>query len=120
MPIQQRPEAAFVPGLVQELLDALLAVTEPKEGQAPAAAAASAAGKLNRQQLLYCERAVEFLTDMLSQLPTRRFLHAVLEDKAVLVKCYMAPLYRHPQGGMPSQQGLWSRLLDLNGMLMCL
>lgn len=32
------------------------------------------------------------------QLPTRRFLHALLEDKAVLVKCYMAPLYRHPEG----------------------
>ena len=32
------------------------------------------------------------------QLPTRRFVHAVLEDWAVLVKCYMSRLYAHPQG----------------------
>ncbi len=32
------------------------------------------------------------------QLPTRRFVHAVLEDRAILVKCYMSRLYAHPQG----------------------
>ena len=54
--------------------------------------------KLDRHQLLYCERFVEWLTDLLSQLPTRRFVHSLLEDKAVLVKCKMSALYSHPQG----------------------
>lgn len=54
--------------------------------------------KLDRHQLLYCERFVEWLTDLLSQLPTRRFVHSLLEDKAILVKCKMAALYSHPQG----------------------
>ena len=54
--------------------------------------------KLDRHQLLYCERFVEWLTDLLSQLPTRRFVHSLLEDKAILVKCKMSALYSHPQG----------------------
>ena len=41
------------------------------------------------------------------QLPTRRFVHAVLEDRAILVKSYMAPLYAHPAGR------LFVQLVDL-------
>ena len=48
--------------------------------------------------LLYCERFVEFLVDLLSQAPTRRFVRTVLEDRAVLVKCRLAPLTSHAQG----------------------
>ena len=33
-----------------------------------------------------------------SQLPTRRLTHAVLEDRAILVKCRLSPLIQHPQG----------------------
>ena len=43
-------------------------------------------------------RFVEFLIDLVSQLPTRRFTHAILEDRALLVKCRMAPLFAHPRG----------------------
>ena len=48
--------------------------------------------------LLYCERFAEFLVDLLSQAPTRRFVRTLLEDRAVLVKCRLAPLTAHPQG----------------------
>ena len=61
----------------------------------------------NKQKLLYCERFVEFLTDLLSQLPTRRFIRTLLEDKAILIKCRMSALFQHSQGGTP-----W--VLDLN------
>lgn len=143
-------------------------------------AAAGEPAQLDKQALLYCERFVEFLTDLLSQvgrvenrkgsrgsvavlaavaggcgsprqgvavsavaeategmaafvraahmppalhpplalalctspsvaqLPTRRFVHAVLEDRAVLVKCYMSRLYAHPQGRLFVQVG-WGR-----------
>lgn len=52
----------------------------------------------NAAAVSYCERFVDFISELLSQLPTRRFLHAVLEDKALLVKCYLAPLFKHPSG----------------------
>lgn len=52
----------------------------------------------NKQKLLYCERFVEFLTDLLSQLPTRRFIRTLLEDKAILIKCRMSALFQHSQG----------------------
>lgn len=61
---------------------------------------------LNKQALLYCERGVELLTDLLSQLPTRRFVHTLLEDKAVLIKCKLSALHAHPQGAhAPSPLG---------------
>ncbi len=53
---------------------------------------------VDRQALLYCERSVELFTDLLSQLPTRAFVHTVLEDKAVLVKCKLSRLHAHPSG----------------------
>ncbi len=52
----------------------------------------------NKQKLLYCERFVEFLTDLLSQLPTRRFIRTLLEDRAILIKCRMSALFQHSQG----------------------
>ena len=59
---------------------------------------AGAEKALDKQSLLYCERGVELLTDLLSQLPTRRFVHTLLEDKAVLIKCKLSALHSHPQG----------------------
>ena len=53
---------------------------------------------LAKQKLLYCERFVEFLTDLLSQLPTRRFIRTLLEDRAILIKCRMSALFQNPQG----------------------
>jgi intron-binding protein aquarius len=50
---------------------------------------------------------MEFLIDLLSQLPTRRFVRTVLEDRAVLVKCRLAPLFGNPRGR------LFSQLVDL-------
>jgi intron-binding protein aquarius len=53
---------------------------------------------VDRQGLLYCERSVELFTDLLSQLPTRAFVHTLLEDKAVLVKCKLSRLHSQPAG----------------------
>ncbi|KAA6418260.1 MAG: embryo defective protein [Trebouxia sp. A1-2] len=61
----------------------------------------------NKQKLLYCERFVEFLTDLLSQLPTRRFIRTLLEDRAILIKCRMSALFQH------SQARLFVQLVDL-------
>jgi hypothetical protein len=42
--------------------------------------------RLGKRLLLHLERFVEFLLDLLSQLPTRRFVHALVEDQQLLVK----------------------------------
>ena len=76
-----------------QVLEAVAPAGEDMETEQP-----QQGSKLDRHQLLYCERFVEWLTDLLSQLPTRRFVHSLLEDKAILVKCKMSALYSHPQG----------------------
>jgi hypothetical protein len=53
---------------------------------------------IDRAALQFCERFLELLIDLLSQLPTRRFLHAVLCERQVLVKAKRAPLFTAPAG----------------------
>ncbi|KAK4770601.1 hypothetical protein SAY87_031133 [Trapa incisa] len=57
--------------------------------------------------ILYCERFVEFLIDLLSQLPTRRYLKPLVADVAVVAKCHLSILYRHDKGK------LFAQLVDL-------
>eukprot|EP00775_Hariotina_reticulata_P008502 gene8502-8684_t len=59
--------------------------------------------------LLKKERFVEWLIDLLSQLPTRRFVHALIEDQQLLVKARRSMLYSSPRGH------LFQQLLDLLG-----
>lgn len=127
VPAPKRPEATFLPGLLQEFLDTLAALDDQlsdSSTQQPAgprsngitavangASAATAAGQqlppASRRMLLHCECFVELLIDLLSQLPTRRFVHALLEDRAVLVKCKLSRLHQHDAGQ------LFRHLLDL-------
>ncbi|KAJ0987357.1 hypothetical protein J5N97_005713 [Dioscorea zingiberensis] len=57
--------------------------------------------------VLYCERFTEFLIDLLSQLPTRRFLRPVVADVSVVSKCHLSALYTHEKGR------LFAQLVDL-------
>ncbi|RVD85226.1 uncharacterized protein DFL_003553 [Arthrobotrys flagrans] len=42
---------------------------------------------------LYAERMVEFLTDLLSQPPTRRYVHGLLEDLQIITCIRLSPFY---------------------------
>ncbi|KAL5700077.1 hypothetical protein ACHQM5_025575 [Ranunculus cassubicifolius] len=53
---------------------------------------------INDACVLYCERFMEFLIDLLSQLPTRRFLRPIVADVAVVSKCHLSSLYTHVKG----------------------
>jgi hypothetical protein len=75
-------------------------VPEAAEGGAPAGADDA---PLDRQRLLFCERFLEFAVDLLSQLPTRRFVRTLLDDRALLVKCRLSGLFQHAQGASPPQ-----------------
>ena len=43
--------------------------------------------------MLYCERFVEFLIDLLSQVPTRRYINALLQDLHLLPAVILSPAY---------------------------
>ena len=45
--------------------------------------------------LLYCERFVEFIIDLQSQLPTRKYTNAVIVDLNVLVAIHLSPIYKN-------------------------
>lgn len=45
------------------------------------------------EQIIYCERFVEFLADLQSQLPTRRYVNTLLQDLHVLPALVLSPLY---------------------------
>ena len=79
-------------------------VMEEDGAEANGEAGGEADSEVAKQQLLYCERFVEFMVDLLSQAPTRRFMHAVLEDRAVLIKCRLSPLFSHQQQGKICRQ----------------
>ncbi|KAK9820367.1 hypothetical protein WJX72_009525 [[Myrmecia] bisecta] len=121
VPEAQRPDATFLPSLLDEFLGVLDAVspqppggseaepmqTEEANGAGGGANGAGPAGPADRLMLLYCERFVEFLIDLLSQLPTRRFVRTLLEDRAILIKCRLSALFQRPEGR------LFSQLVDL-------
>jgi intron-binding protein aquarius len=68
-------------------------------------AAAPAAG-VDRGALRACERYLGLLVDLLSQLPTRRFLTALVAERGVVVRARMAAIARAPAGT------LFTQLLD--------
>ena len=94
VPLTDTPQVAFLPALLDDFVGTLQE-------------AVGADGSADAHKVAYCERFVEFLTDMLSQLPTRRFVRTVLEDRGLLPKCRLSPLFAHPKGR------LFVQLLDL-------
>ncbi|KAJ5108835.1 CWF11 family [Penicillium angulare] len=49
------------------------------------------------ENLLYCERFLELLVDLLSQLPTRRYVNTLLKDLNLLPVIRLSQLYRNPE-----------------------
>ena len=59
--------------------------------------------------LVYCERFVELLVDLDSQLPTRRYVNLLLKDLHVLTAIKLSPLYANSEDGLIQDM---HRLLD--------
>ena len=60
----------------------------------------SGSSSSRRAAVLYCERFVEFLADLQSQLPTRRYVNALLQDLHVLPALAMSPLFSDEDNGL--------------------
>lgn len=59
--------------------------------------------ELEPGKIRYCERFLEFLIDLESLLPTRRFFNALLDGHHVVSSCKMTELIRRPEGRLFSQ-----------------
>ncbi|XP_072992424.1 uncharacterized protein [Typha latifolia] len=102
-------EVKFLRNLIEEFLEILDSKVIPSKNNGTDEIDLS--NSLNEQVdescVLYCERFMEFLIDLLSQLPTRRFLKPLVADVAVVAKCHLSALYTHEKGR------LFAQLVDL-------
>ncbi|KAK3638686.1 hypothetical protein LTR22_017704 [Elasticomyces elasticus] len=55
---------------------------------------AEASKDIRQENLLYCERFLELLCDLLSQLPTRRYIATLLQDLNLIPAIKLSPLYQ--------------------------
>ena len=53
-----------------------------------------------QENLLYCERFMEMLVDLNSQLPTRRYVHTLLKDLNLLPLLRLSQVYEEPANGL--------------------
>ncbi|GAW21771.1 hypothetical protein ANO14919_112960 [Xylariales sp. No.14919] len=51
------------------------------------------AERRTQENVLYCERFVEFISDLLSQLPTRRYVNTLLQDLHILPAFKLSPMF---------------------------
>lgn len=96
-------EVKFLRNLILEFLEILDTQVFPQEDHDKSDEVVNEADAC----ILYCERFMEFLIDLLSQLPTRRYLKPLVADVAVVAKCHLSELYNHEKGK------LFSQLVDL-------
>ncbi|XP_039829042.1 RNA helicase aquarius-like isoform X2 [Panicum virgatum] len=102
-------ENKFLRNLIEEFLEILdsKVILSSQDGGEESVLNESLSGQVDDSCVLYCERFMEFLIDMLSQLPTRRFLRPLVADVAVVAKCHLSALYTHEKGR------LFAQLVDL-------
>ncbi|KAL8953931.1 MAG: hypothetical protein Q9222_000218 [Ikaeria aurantiellina] len=55
---------------------------------------------LSIENLVYCERFTEFLTDLESQLPTRRYVNTLLNDLNLLALIKLSPIFNEEGNGL--------------------
>ncbi|KAF2432838.1 intron-binding protein aquarius [Tothia fuscella] len=59
-----------------------------------------AGGDAGKDNLLYCERFLELLIDLQSQLPTRRYVNSLLQDLHLLSAIRLSPVYGDEENGL--------------------
>ncbi|KAH8674020.1 DEAD helicases superfamily protein-like protein [Xylariales sp. PMI_506] len=65
-------------------------------------------GKKSAEHILYAGRFIEFLTDLQSQLPTRRYANTLLQDLHLIPAISLAPMFLDEENGLLRRQ--WALL----------
>ncbi|KAJ8120648.1 hypothetical protein ONZ43_g2696 [Nemania bipapillata] len=60
--------------------------------------------KETQENVLYCERFVEFISDLLSQLPTRRYVNTLLQDLHILPALRLSPIFSNEANALLRDQ----------------
>lgn len=60
-------------------------------------------GHLDNDKVNYCETFLELLIDIEAQLPTRRFVNALIDDRHVVVRCKLSQLIQRNEGKLFGQ-----------------
>ncbi|KAI0851034.1 P-loop containing nucleoside triphosphate hydrolase protein [Daldinia vernicosa] len=60
--------------------------------------------KRKEEHVVYCERFVEFISDLLSQLPTRRYVNTLLQDLHILPALRLSPMFNDEENGLLRDQ----------------
>ncbi|PRP87317.1 intron-binding protein aquarius-like [Planoprotostelium fungivorum] len=89
-------ERTFMPNLLEEFFQVL----DGLQGECESASRVGLSHKaaLPRDQIHFCERIVELMVDLLSQLPTRRFFRPLFEDVRFVTRCKMSRLANSSEG----------------------
>jgi intron-binding protein aquarius len=105
VPVSQQPQVAFLPSLINDFLaelgeavDASGVACALKAAYCEARARARLSHTAPASDAIGSQRFIELLVDLLSQLPTRRFVRTLLEDRGLAVKCKLSRLAAHPSG----------------------
>ncbi|XP_057789998.1 uncharacterized protein LOC131006864 [Salvia miltiorrhiza] len=96
-------EANFLRNLIEEFLEVLDSEVFSSNTNEDNNTVTHGSDNVNDASVLYCERFMEFLIDLLSQLPTRRLVRPLVADVAVVAKCHLSSLYRHEKGKLFGQ-----------------
>ncbi|KAI3845892.1 hypothetical protein MKX03_024501 [Papaver bracteatum] len=102
-PLERKLEVRFVKNLIEEFFEILDSQVFPQKQSDNEGSQLGGSVQVDNGCVLYCERFMEFLIDLLSQLATRRFLRDVVADVAVVPKCRLSALYNHPKGRLFAQ-----------------
>lgn len=91
--------------LFQMMLDFLNLMWKPVEGDDLKRFYAHSKRKIYRanwdlETLTYCERFIELLTDLESQLPTRRYVNFLVKDLHILTAIKLSPFYADSENGL--------------------
>lgn len=60
--------------------------------------------KRKAEEVLYCERFVEFISDLLSQSPTRRYTNTLFQDLHILPALRLSPMFNDEDNGLLRDQ----------------
>jgi intron-binding protein aquarius len=92
LPKKQTPESRWLPSLIDSFIEtyASLSILSSPSPSSPPSSSPSSSSHL--AAFHYCQRFLELLVDLLSQLPTRRFLRTYLSDINIVTRLRYSPV----------------------------
>ena len=86
--------------LYSMVIDFMGRLQEKSSGPSESYTTQTCVADLSADNLVYCERFLEFLTDLESQLPTRRYVNTLLKDLNLLAVVRLSPIFDHEDNGL--------------------